>query len=146
MKNLVLVLAITLVSSMALNAQSTNFYSGSFDSLQKRAEVSKKPYIVYFTASWCLPCQKMEIESFKNSEVASLLNSKFMAIKMNEGETISKELAIEYKVGGYPTFIIFDSTGEPMGRIDGYQTKDRFCSELKTYAQKLTKSGYTDFR
>jgi len=146
MKNLILILAIVLCTSISMNAQSTNFYSGSFDSMQKRAEVSNKPYIVYFTASWCLPCQKMEIESFKNSEVASLLNSKFMSIKMNEGEEISKELAAEYNVGGYPTFIIFDSMGEPMGRIDGYQTKDRFCTELKSYAQKLTKTGYTEFR
>lgn len=146
MKNLILILAIVLCTCVSANAQSTNFYSGSFSSLQKRAKISNKPFIVYFTASWCLPCQKMEVESFKNSEVATLLNSKFMSIKMNEGEAESAELAVEYNVGGYPTFIIFDSNGKPIGRMDGYQTKERFCSELKSYAQKLTKSGFTEFR
>jgi len=147
MKKLLLLLVIILGCLITLSAQSTtNFYSGTYSSLQKRAKISKKPYIVYFTASWCLPCQKMEIESFKNNEVATLLNSKFMSIKMNEGEEVSKELAVEYSVGGYPTFIIFNAEGKPIGRMDGYQTKDRFCTELKSYAQKLTKSGYTDFR
>lgn len=146
MKNLILSLLVLVGLSLSAEAQSTNFYSGNFNSLQKRAKISDKPYIVYFTASWCLPCQKMEVESFKNSEVASLLNSKFITKKMNEGDAEAKELAVEYNVGGYPTFIIFDSTGEPIGRMDGYQTKDRFCSELKVYAQKLTKSGFTEFR
>ena len=67
---------------------------------------------------------------FTTKEAGDYFNKKFVNIKidMEKGEGIN--LARQFKIQGYPTFIILNSNGKEIGRIVG-------GAEIKQFIQKV---------
>ena len=67
---------------------------------------------------------------FTTKEAGDYFNKKFVNIKidMEKGEGIN--LARQFKIQGYPTFIILNSNGKELGRIVG-------GAEIKQFIQKV---------
>ena len=79
----------------------------------------EKPAVIDFYATWCGPCKYMANSVFTTKEAGDYFNKKFVNIKidMEKGEGIG--LAREFRIQGYPTFIILNSNGKEIGRIVG---------------------------
>ena len=94
------------------------------------AEKSGKPLIVWFTGSdWCGWCMKLDKEVFSKSEFklwsknnASLVVADFPRKKPQSAKEKkqNEELAQKYGIRGFPTILIFDSTGKQLGQT-GYR-------------------------
>ena len=92
--------------------------------------VTRKDFFVKFYAPWCRHCQKMAPE----------WEALALDPEINVGQvdcTVHTELAIEYKIGGYPTIILFRSDGQQVpykGRrnVDSFTTfwKENTKTEL----------------
>ena len=102
-------------------AQEMLFHESDFAGFQRMAAQENKAYMVYFTRTNCLPCQKMQAETFKDPELVALAQQKILAYKANVDDFQSMDIAEQYKVSVYPTIIFFTPQGEIIGKLFGFQ-------------------------
>jgi thiol:disulfide interchange protein DsbD len=74
-----------------------------------RARAEGKPLLVDVWADWCAACKEMDAELWARPEVASLLNSQFVTLKLDftEESAESQKLAKEWNLGGLPAIGIY---------------------------------------
>ncbi|NLB56747.1 MAG: thioredoxin fold domain-containing protein [Lentisphaerae bacterium] len=100
----------------------------------EEATKNNKPTIVYFSASWCLPCQQLDRFTFTDQGVMRELD-KFNRLKVDMTKSDSPEAkeAVEFfKARGVPTLIFFDTSGSEYGnsRTIGYLPPESFLAHL----------------
>ena len=83
-----------------------------------QAHQSGKPQLVYFTASWCVPCHDLKRFVFSDETLAELINTQFVPVKvdMTFADAVpapdpamqrrNNALAVQLGVTGYPTLIV----------------------------------------
>lgn len=129
MKRLIVCVAAMMLAS-ATFAQ-VKWEEGTLNQALKKAKESGKELVFLDCyATWCGPCQYMTKSVFTTKEAGDYFNKKFVNIKidMEKGEGIN--LARQFKIQGYPTFIILNSNGKELGRIVG-------GAEIKQFIQKV---------
>lgn len=107
-----------------LSFTQTKNFRGTFDELQTEAKRVDKPYIVEFYASWCGYCKKFDREVMTDSGFYNTVNSKMLFQKIN-GE-IDTQTASQFKIKGYPTFIVFAPDGTVVKKMSGYTSTSEF--------------------
>ncbi len=102
---------------MAVELNETNFKNEVID--------SKKPVLVDFWASWCVPCKLMApvVE-----ELSGELSATVKVGKVNVDE--NSELATRFSVLNIPTLVIFKD-GEEAARIIGVNSKESILRKIK---------------
>jgi len=96
-----------------------------------KVQAKKNEQYIFIDAytSWCGPCKKMAATSFKNAEVGTLYNEKFINLKIDvELDADGAEIATAYKVRAYPTLLIIDGEGKLIKSVLGFQTEDRLIA------------------
>ena len=133
MKRILIILA-AIMLSIPLFAQElpgVQWEKGTLAQALKKAKDNGKDLVFLDCyATWCGPCKYMANTVFTSKEAGDYFNKKFVNIKidMEKGEGIN--LAREFKIQGYPTFIILNSNGKELGRIVG-------GAETKQFIQKV---------
>ena len=128
-----LTLAAALVMSVSLHAADEAKGSGWTEKYDEAIAASKKsglPILADFTGSdWCGWCIKLHKEVFDTQEFKDwaaknvvLLELDFPQKKAQDAalKAKNKELFDKYKVEGYPTIVILDTTGKKLGEL-GYE-------------------------
>ncbi len=85
------------------------------DDFEREVLQADKPTLVDFWGSWCIPCKQME----PILETLAASRPDLAVVKVNINR--NRRLAIEYRVMGVPTFILFQN-GEERGRVVGAHT------------------------
>ncbi len=94
--------------------------------LEKAKKEDKLIFLDVYT-DWCIPCKKMEKEVFTNDSVADFYNANFVNARINpEKSIIGKELAKNYEIRFYPTFLFMDGKGELSHRATGSMESSTF--------------------
>lgn len=83
---------------------------------QKESRESRKPALLYFTATWCGPCQRMASETFSKAEVAHALEQ-FVPVKIDIDK--DRSTTEHYQIDGVPTFVQIDDDGKVVKQITG---------------------------
>ena len=88
------------------------------EALQKAKAENKHVFIDCYT-SWCGPCKEMSDYIFPQAEVGAFFNEHFVCVKfdMEKGEGL--EIAKNYKIQVYPTFIILAADSTEQYRFTG---------------------------
>lgn len=115
-----------------VTAQDSVRYYKFWEKALKAAKKTDKLIFLDAYTTWCAPCKRMEITTFKNAEVIKVLNDKFIPIKLNmeRGEGIA--LAKKYRIGGYPTLLFIDSEGKMLHSEAGFKNDSSFLAMCQT--------------
>ncbi len=116
---------VPIVSISAPNAIEWQSYTTGMDLAKKNS----KSVFLHFYATWCSYCTKMEKESFQDDSIAEYLNDNFVSIRVDVDK--EQNIADMYNVFGLPTTYFFSSSGENLGSVPGYISKDRLMTMLK---------------
>lgn len=100
-----------------------------FEEGQRAAFEQDKPMLVYFWATWCEFCVKMETEVYPNPEVNKILKEDFVLVAINIDD--NKEDANAFGVRVPPAEKFVTPQGEIMDSIGGYLPEDSFLVILK---------------
>ncbi len=115
-----------LVASFITNAQLVH----SFEDAQKLALGANKLIVIDFTASWCGPCKKMEMDVWNKEEVKAITaNFVFAKIDLDT----NKSLASMYGVKAIPNILIVDGIGNVLEQNTGYMNLSQVQRFLKPY-------------
>jgi tetratricopeptide (TPR) repeat protein len=106
----------------------------SWDEVLKQAKVESKHIFIDFYATWCGPCKRMDKNTFTDPSVASFLNAN-IPVKLDAEKGLGEELAQEYRVSAYPTFVLIGPDGKEVDRHIGYLDPEPFLKVMEGYVR-----------
>ena len=121
MKKLLFLLTFALGTGAA-QAQ-VKFETKSTDAVREMAIKQGKLVFIDLYASWCPPCRMMERQVFSRKDVGEFMDQRFVA---------GRELMKRYGRDAIPLYLVFDTRGELLGRIQGAADAETFMDNLRT--------------
>ena len=155
MKNIVLILAVALISSITVQAQKINWMTFE-EALEAQKKEPKKIMMDVYT-NWCGPCKMLDKNTFHNKDVVEYVNKNYYAVKFNaegnstvtyKGKTYTNpnykeelknrrngvhDLSRLLGIRAYPTIVYFDEQGEKIQPISGYMKPQQIELYLKLF-------------
>ncbi|RYU95571.1 thioredoxin family protein [Emticicia agri] len=119
------------------------FYDGSYDELLRESKKLKKPIILDFWATWCIPCRKMEKETFADPDFAAYINKNFLVYKVNIDTFDGMDIADRYNIDAYPTLVLLDSKNKYINRYKGFFPAYYLKKELEKNKSRTGKDFIT---
>ena len=107
------------------------FEASKFDQVLTKAKADDKLVFLNISTSWCPPCKRMAKDVFPMESVGNYFNKNFVNLKVDaeKGEGIA--LAKRYKITGYPTFLLLNSSGDVVGRLVGGAAPNDFIAKIE---------------
>lgn len=139
MKKWILILAVTLAAGAA-QAQ-VKFETDTTDAVREMAVKQGKLVFIDLYASWCPPCKMMERLVFSRKDVGDFMDQRFVAAKYDTDKPTGKKLLSRYGNGAIPLYLIFDTKGELLGRIQGASSADEFMESVRKILKREQKSA-----
>lgn len=100
----------------------------------------EKPTILFFTATWCVPCRIMKREVWADKQVEDLVNADFTAVTIDVDDPKARSERDRYRITSTPVTIIVDGKGNVLDRVEGGMNKESFLSMLAK-AKGSTQAG-----
>ena len=94
---------------------------------QARAET--KPVFVYWGAKWCPPCNQVKATLFNRQDFIERSRA-FVPVYVDGDSPGAQKLGARFKVGGYPTMVLFNAEGTEMTRLPGEVEAERYTQVL----------------
>ena len=147
LKKSFLILLILFTSFIGCNKITTNDNLTWEENLEKALQQAKqqnKAVLVNFTGSdWCIWCKRLNDEVFSKSEFEDFAKGNLILVKLDfprdieqsaETKMYNNNLAQRYGVQGFPTILLFNSSGE-LVLTTGYQPGGpvNYINHLKSY-------------
>ncbi|HEV7879203.1 thioredoxin domain-containing protein [Bradyrhizobium sp.] len=104
-------------------------WSGWDDELFSRASAEQRFVILDLEAVWCHWCHVMEKTTYADPEVAELLASKYIPVRVDQDA--NPDLSSRYGDWGWPATIVFGPDGTEIVKIRGYIEPARMQALLK---------------
>ncbi|NNE08861.1 MAG: thioredoxin fold domain-containing protein [Gemmatimonadetes bacterium] len=122
-----------LVAMLAVTALGTTAWAGTItdlDQARREAEAQGKPVLMKVGAEWCSACNAFDKATYENDVVKSAIGSNVVLCKIDAEKGKGIEVARQYSVRNFPTFILMNAEGETMDRWLGYQEDKGFSESL----------------
>lgn len=97
----------------------------------EKARAEKKQVFIDFYTEWCGPCKRMGKEVFPQKSVGDYFNCAFVSLKMDAEQGEGKELARQYKIRAYPTFVVLSADGTEVYRTAGFRPAEEFVEKIR---------------
>lgn len=121
--------------------QGIDFEELSLSEALEKAKSEGKEVFIDGYATWCGPCKRMDVTTFKDSLVGAAYNESFVSIKLDMEKDDGKEVAKRYRVKAFPTYIYLNTEGEVLHKGAGYFDTPKFLSLATTSADSVNRLG-----
>ncbi|MDF7824798.1 thioredoxin family protein [Pontiellaceae bacterium B12227] len=98
---------------------------------QEQSVQSDKPMILFFTATWCVPCRIMKRTVWADEQVAAEVNKRFIPLMAYTDDPDRAKLFSRYHIGATPTTLITDPQGNVLRWVHGKMEKANFLKFLE---------------
>lgn len=122
------------------NYQGIRFEHGSLQEALEKARKEEKAVFVDCFTSWCGPCKMMSDKVFPDKQVGDYFNPRFVSIKIDMEKGEGKELAREWKVNAFPTYLILNARGEVVYTSRGYIPVEELIKRMAEGLEKWENS------
>ena len=141
MKNFITTLLILVFSFSFAQEHGIKFDQSSFKDLLTKAKKEKKLVFIDAYAVWCGPCKMMDRNVFTQKSVGDFFNKNFISsrIDMEKGE--GREIAQQFSVRSYPTFLFMNGDGELVSQNSGYMEPTLFLAMAQDVKAGNSKEG-----
>ncbi|MET4106957.1 hypothetical protein ABIB60_002316 [Hymenobacter sp. UYP22] len=102
----------------------------------QKAQQLQRPVFVYAYSPGCHFCQQMEKTTLRNAALATYYNTAFVSVKVDV--TVDTAFARRYDINGFPTYLYFDSAGQPLHRSSGEKPAAAFIADAQAAFQPQT--------
>ncbi|OCA75522.1 hypothetical protein BBI00_14825 [Chryseobacterium arthrosphaerae] len=140
-----MILSFLIGIGISMNAQSKgiNFQKIDLEAAKKIAAKENKLIFIDLYTTWCGPCKLMAKNTFTDPEIGEMFNKNFVNIAI-DAEKEGLNLAKEFKVVNYPSFLFLDPKGKLVQYDFGYYNPEQFlgvgASVLKKKAPQSGKN------
>ncbi len=131
MKRVLLLLIFPFLLSMSYDDNKINFLEEEVEVIAAQAKKENKPYFIDFYAQWCGKCFEMDYKTFKDKQLTSYVNSKYLAAKLHAQSFDAVGLSQKYNVNALPAILIFDADGNLQNKLVGFQTAGELLRKLQ---------------
>jgi hypothetical protein len=124
----IVTIAPTPVALQPTVSQDSIQWTGDIYEAQRRARSENRNIMLYFRSDKSRYCQKYEAETLKDPAVIQFLNSNYVSVRFDFLRYSSEA----FSLGAYkaPTFIFYDSRGNPKGKIDTFLPSQEFLDTI----------------
>ena len=123
-----MILAAVCVTGTAFG-QGISFETGEWADVRAKAGGQGRLIFIDLYTTWCWPCKTMSSEVFPQQEVGEYFNANFVNYKTDAEKGEGVELAKQYSVTAYPTFVFTDAGGNLVYRFEGARDAGRLIKE-----------------
>jgi thiol:disulfide interchange protein DsbD len=100
-----------------------------------KVAASRKPVIIDFYATWCIPCKELDDKTFGDKRVAAELD-RFTRVKADltaADDPVVQELTKKYRIVGVPTIVLIDAKGQENEslRLTGFEKAEPFLARIQ---------------
>jgi uncharacterized protein YyaL (SSP411 family) len=99
------------------------------DTAFERARADGRLVLLDLGAVWCHWCHVMEETTYKDPEVVSLIQTRFVAVRVDQDAR--PDLSNRYEDYGWPATVVFDSAGQELVKFQGYIEPERMRGLLR---------------
>ncbi|MBO9153445.1 thioredoxin family protein [Chitinophaga sp. GCM10012297] len=128
------ILLLSLISFSAAAADTApgvQFFEGSWAELLQTAQKQGKLIFVDVYTDWCPPCKQMDKEIFPLKDVGDSYNAMFINYRLDAEKGEGVQLAGQFAVKAYPTYLYLDAKGSLLYRAVGFQTPEMLAANAK---------------
>lgn len=100
----------------ANKAAEIHWFDGDVDQAFAEAEADNKPVFLYWGAVWCPPCHELKATVFQEPSFIQA-SRQFVAVYLDGDTPGAQKYAEEFGVMGYPTLVVFNTSGDELTRI-----------------------------
>jgi len=94
------------------------WHTGNVDAAFARAKQEKRPLFLYWGAVWCPPCNQVKATVFSRQDFIAR-SALFVPVYIDGDAPGAQALGSRFKVGAYPTMILFRPDGTEITRLPG---------------------------
>ncbi|MGZ8260550.1 MAG: thioredoxin family protein [Caldimonas sp.] len=82
------------------------------------ARAEAKPVFVYWGAKWCPPCNQVQATLFNRQDFIERSRA-FVPVYVDGDSPGAQKIGARFRVGGYPTMVLFNADGKEVTRLPG---------------------------
>jgi thiol-disulfide isomerase/thioredoxin len=123
MKKILIIFAL-FCTITSLSAQGIEFFHGTWEEAQAKAQTEQKLLFVDAYASWCGPCKHMAKNVFTLPKAGDFFNANFICLKIDMEKEENAVFAGKYPVSAYPTLMFLDDKGKVVMKEVGAKDVD----------------------
>lgn len=123
---------LTLPLVQASSGPPSPLFSEAVVTIKERARETGRPYLVQFTAEWCMPCRWMESTTYKDERVKKYLEDHFLTARVDIDDFDGFAWKEYYGVKSLPTLLIFSPEGKVLEKRENSLSASQML-DLLTY-------------
>ena len=131
-------LGILLLVPNSIFAVGVPFFSVSVEEGKAIAAREDKLLFVSFTASWCMPCQWLERNTFQDYNLSRFVERNVVSVKLDVDDFQGFKEKEAYEIEQLPSFLIFNTSGQLLTKVE----KTLSANELLDLLQKYNTPRY----
>jgi len=115
----------------------------TWEQVKQKAKTENKCIFLDCYATWCGPCKLMDKNVYPDGQVGNIINAQFVSVRVQMDKTdhdneqakiwynAAQQLSREYGIGGYPSFLFFNSSGKLLHKAIGARNVSDFKALVK---------------